>query len=40
MALYSKEYDIFLGGTPHAHSKYAIQEQDMSSVEGLQDEGE
>jgi len=24
MALYSKEYDLYLGGQPHANSQYAI----------------
>lgn len=25
MALYSKEYDIYLGGKPHAHSQYKLE---------------
>ena len=27
MALYSKEYDIYLGGTPHPNSQYKLEEE-------------
>jgi hypothetical protein len=32
MALYSKEYDLFLGGKPHTHSLYKLEEEEREQL--------